>query len=102
MDDVSRYNPTGRFSGLADLYARHRPGYPEEALDLIGRYCRLGGDGLLVDVGCGTGIASRLFAARGVPVLGIEPNDEMRSRAEAELVPPGVSPPRYLPGQAEA
>jgi hypothetical protein len=26
-------NPTGRFSGLADVYARCRPGYPDAALD---------------------------------------------------------------------
>jgi SAM-dependent methyltransferase len=102
MRDVSRYNPTGRFSGLADLYARHRPGYPDEAIDLVVSYCRLGSDTLLVDVGCGTGIASRTFAARGVPVLGIEPNDEMRARAEAEPAPAGGPPPRFLAGRAEA
>jgi SAM-dependent methyltransferase len=102
MRDVSRYNPTGRFSGLADLYARHRPGYPDEAIDLVVSSCRLGSETLLVDVGCGTGIASRTFAARGVPVLGIEPNDEMRARAEAEPGPAGGPPPRYLPGRAEA
>jgi SAM-dependent methyltransferase len=102
MPDLSDYNPTTRFSGLADLYARHRPGYPDEAIDLIVEYCRLGGETPLVDVGCGTGIASRIFAARGVPVLGIEPNDEMRARAEAEPPPPGGSPPRYLSGRSEA
>ncbi len=102
MRDVSHYNPTGRFSGLADLYARHRPGYPDEAIDLVVSYCGLGGDTLLVDVGCGTGIASRTFAARGVPVLGVEPNDEMRARAEAEPAPAGGPPPRFLPGRAEA
>ncbi len=102
MQDLSRYNPTSRFSGLADLYAKHRPGYPEEAIRLILEYCGLGGDTLLVDVGCGTGISSRLFAARGVPVLGIEPNDDMRHKAAAEPAPPGGPPPHYLPGRAEA
>jgi SAM-dependent methyltransferase len=102
MRDVSRYNPTGRFSGLADLYARHRPGYPDESIDLVVQFCSLGQDRPLVDVGCGTGISSRLFAARGVPVLGVEPNDEMRARAEAEPAPAGRPAPRYLPGRAEA
>jgi SAM-dependent methyltransferase len=102
MGDLSRYNPTNRFSGLADLYARHRPGYPDEVLDLIQISLGLGSDTLLVDVGCGTGIASRLFAARGVPVLGIEPNDDMRARAEAEPAPPGGPAPRYQRGRAEA
>jgi SAM-dependent methyltransferase len=55
-----------------------------------------------VDVGCGTGISSRLFAARGIPVLGIEPNDEMRARAEAEVLPAGLPVPEYRKGTAEA
>jgi SAM-dependent methyltransferase len=93
--------PTTRFTGLADLYARCRPDYPAAALDAIVARCRLGGATLLVDVGCGTGISSRQFAARGIPVLGIEPNDEMRTRAEAVAISAGVSP-RYRKGSAEA
>jgi SAM-dependent methyltransferase len=102
MSDISGYNPTGRFSGLADLYARHRPDYPAAALDLVVQRCGLGRDTLLVDVGCGTGISARLFAARGVPVLGIEPNDDMRARAEGSPLPPGAVPPQYRKGRAEA
>src|SRR5436305_13648679 len=84
MSDVERFHPTTRFSGRADLYARHRPDYPAAARDfLIGR-CGLGAPGaLLVDVGCGTGISARLFAARGVRVVGVEPNEDMRALAEA-------------------
>jgi SAM-dependent methyltransferase len=102
MSDLTSTNPTQRFSGLADLYARHRPSYPAAALDLIIGRCGLDGRSLLVDVGCGTGISTRLFAARGIPVLGVEPNDDMRARAEAEPAPPGTPPPRYTRGQAEA
>ncbi len=50
----------------------------------------------MADIGCGTGISSRLFAARGFEVAGIEPNAEMRARAEPA---PGV---RYLAGEAAA
>src|SRR5947209_4205256 len=102
MADLSQHDPTGRFSGLEDLYARHRPSYPAEAIDFIVRHCGLDGTTLLVDVGCGTGISTRLFSARGVPVVGVEPNDAMRSKAAAELVLPGGSPPVYRPGTAEA
>jgi SAM-dependent methyltransferase len=102
MSELSSCNPTGRFSGLADLYARYRPSYPDAALDLIMTRGHLGPAALLVDVGCGTGISSRLFALRGVPVLGIEPNAEMRRRAEAESLPPGAPRPRYCEGRAEA
>jgi SAM-dependent methyltransferase len=60
------------------------------------------GSTLLVDVGCGTGISTRQFAARGVPVVGVEPNDEMRRRAEAVAAPPGGPAPRYHKGKGEA
>jgi SAM-dependent methyltransferase len=102
MSDLSQYNPTGRFTGLAGLYARCRPGYPAEAIDCVVARCGLGPGSLLVDVGCGTGISSRLFAARGIPVLGVEPNADMRAQAEAEPVPAGAPRPRYCDGRAEA
>jgi SAM-dependent methyltransferase len=103
MTDLSRSNPTGRFSGLEDLYARFRPSYPSAAIDLILQRCGLGGpNDLLADIGCGTGISSRLFAAHGVPVLGIEPNEEMRRRAEREPIPSGGTAPIYRSGRAEA
>ncbi len=102
MADPSSFDPTARFTGLAGIYARCRPGYPAAAIDFIRSECRLGPGSLLVDVGCGTGISTRLFAARGVPVVGIEPNAEMRARAEAEAPPPGAPAPRYHPGRAEA
>jgi SAM-dependent methyltransferase len=95
-------NPTDRFTGLADVYARCRPTYPAAAIDLIVARCGLGPGSLLVDVGCGTGISSRLFAERGVPVVGIEPNEDMRRRAAAQPLPPGAPPPRYCEGRAEA
>src|SRR5262245_8684154 len=101
MSDLSRCNPLGRFTGLAEVYAKYRPSYPDAALDLICSRCALGPGSLLVDVGCGTGISSRLFALRGVPVLGIEPNADMRARAEAEPLPPGVPVPVYRDGRAE-
>jgi SAM-dependent methyltransferase len=102
MAEPSEFNPTGRFTGLADIYARYRPDYPSSALDCIQARHGLGPNSLLVDVGCGTGISSRLFAARGLRVIGIEPNADMRRLAEAELVAHGYPAPSYRPGSAEA
>ena len=79
MPELSSLNPTGRFTGLAETYARFRPSYPVHGIDFIMTRCGLGRESLLVDVGCGTGIAARLFAARGISVIGIEPNREMRN-----------------------
>ncbi len=35
MSDAEDLNPTGRFTGLADCYARYRPSYPSEAIDCL-------------------------------------------------------------------
>jgi SAM-dependent methyltransferase len=103
MTDLSssRFDPLGRFTGLAGDYARHRPEYPEAALAFIMTRAGLTSQAVVVDVGAGTGISARLFARRGLTVIGIEPNDDMRRRAEMEPFD-GGQPPTYRPGRAEA
>ena len=91
-----------RFTGLADVYAQCRPDYPAAAIDFILAHRSLKPGATLVDVGCGTGISSRLFAARGLRVIGIDPNADMRRRAEAEPMPPGMPSPIYRDGRGEA
>ena len=102
MGDLFKLDPTGRFSGLADIYARHRPSYPAAAVDYILAHCGLDPGALLVDVGSGTGISARQFAERGLRVIGIEPNADMRAVAQAEPGPPGNPMPTYRDGKAEA
>jgi ubiquinone/menaquinone biosynthesis C-methylase UbiE len=100
MADLAQCNPTGRFTGLAELYAKSRPSYPVAAVDWIVDHCGLESGCRLVDVGSGTGISSRLFAQRGLHVLGLEPNAEMRAKAEGASDPAAV-PPTYVDGRAE-
>jgi len=95
------HDPIERFTGLANLYAKNRPSYPAEAIDWILARCGLGPNSILVDVGTGTGISARLFAQRGLDVIGIEPNAEMRVQAETEPLPAAVLTPRYHDGRAE-
>src|SRR5580765_3969802 len=81
-----RQEPTHRFSDRAQAYRRFRPAYPPAAIDsmLEGLAPRAGAASLVaVDLGAGTGISSRLLAARGVRVIAIEPNPEMRAAADA-------------------
>jgi SAM-dependent methyltransferase len=92
-----KHNPLGRFDGLASLYAKHRPAYPEQAIDWIVE--RLpDAAGTVVDVGCGTGISARQLALRGPRVIGVEPNDSMRHEAENA---PSAGSVVYAPGRAE-
>ena len=77
--------PTQRFSGRVENYARYRPSYPPEALDLLESECGLSPGATVADVGSGTGILSRLLLERGAFVYGVEPNREMREAAERLL-----------------
>ncbi len=66
------------FGADAERYDRARPSYPDALVDEL-----LGGSlTSVLDVGCGTGIASRLFQARGCQVLGIEPDHRMARLAQ--------------------
>jgi SAM-dependent methyltransferase len=58
----------------AARYDRARPTYPQALID---RIVALTPGPKFVDVGCGTGIASRLFQAAGGTVLGVEPDARM-------------------------
>ena len=49
------------FGAVAELYDRARPSYPEALIDAL----LAGGAERVLDVGCGTGIAGALLAARG-------------------------------------
>src|ERR1700728_776650 len=66
------------FGADADQYDRAGPSYPSELVDEL--LARSPGRAVL-DVGCGTGIASRLFVVRGCLVLGIEPDPRMATVA---------------------
>jgi SAM-dependent methyltransferase len=101
MSDLSGFDPTGRFTGLAGVYAKSRPSYPDQAIDFVMKHCSLTAGDHLVDVGCGTGISSRLFAEKSMRVIGLEPNVDMRREAEISGVTAGSMLPTYRDGTAE-
>jgi SAM-dependent methyltransferase len=70
-----------RFSAAAEEYARYRPDYTDEVAHICADYARLTPGSTVVDLGCGTGISSRLFARHGYRVIGVEPNESMRAKA---------------------
>lgn len=88
-------DPRERFSAAADDYARHRPSYPEALVDWLLESAGVPRPGRIADVGCGTGIATRLLAARGHDVVGVDPNEEML--AQARRAGGGA---RYVRGEA--
>jgi SAM-dependent methyltransferase len=95
------WDPTGRFTGLAAGYAKHRPSYPREAIDCLIQQCRLHAGSTVADVGCGTGISTRLLAARGLHVIGVEPNADMMAAAQGTAPEDESGVIEYRDGQAE-
>ncbi len=78
-------NHTTRFTGRANDYAKYRPGYPEQIIGLLENKINFDSSKDMADVGCGTGILSRLFLTNGNLVFGVEPNEEMRIMSEKLL-----------------
>lgn len=74
---------SNRFDGLAQRYDQFRPSYPTTAVDFIMARCGLEPGMRFIDIGCGTGISTRLFASRNLTGIGIEPGDDMRRQAES-------------------
>jgi len=65
------------FGRVAEQYERARPSYPAAAIDEVIAYAGLGAGERLVEVGAGTGKATRLLAGRGLGVLALEPDPSM-------------------------
>lgn len=81
---MTELDPRARFTATVDAYARWRPSYPDAAIEWLIAQAGLGPGAHVVDLGTGTGIVARLFAARGMRVTGIDPNAAMLERAGSE------------------
>ena len=92
VDDERRLS----FGDDAEQYDRARPSYPAAVIEAV---CDGTDVRRVLDVGCGTGIASQLFLDRGCEVVGVEPDHRMaavaRRRGVSVVVAPfeGFSPP---------
>jgi SAM-dependent methyltransferase len=91
------------FGAVAEAYERFRPGYPVELFDRVMTYA---GQPVrtALEIGAGTGKATRLFAQRGITVTATEPDGAMlaelrkhvpanvrTAQAAFEDLPPGES-----------
>jgi len=74
-----------RFSNRVTNYVKYRPDYPREIITYLETHCELTSESVIADVGCGTGISTKMFLENGNRVFGVEPNAAMRSAAEKYL-----------------
>ena len=72
-----------RFMGFADLYDAFRPRPPLVLLDILTQLAEAPQPALVVDLGCGTGLSTTIWASRAAEVIGVEPSVDMRRQAEA-------------------
>lgn len=82
---LSMKQVTERFSDRVDDYIKYRPSYPEEVISLLRSVCGLNADSIVADIASGTGIFTRQLLETKATVFAIEPSDNMRHAAEAEL-----------------
>jgi SAM-dependent methyltransferase len=92
MADGVRMQRARVFNEVPDLYDRVRPTYPAALFTDLFSVTGLDGDCELVEVGCGTGQATRALAARAGTVTAVEPGPDLAALARRRLAAyPNVS-----------
>jgi len=94
-------SPLVSFGAAATDYARHRAGFPPALFDRLRGHGVGLADQSLLDLGTGTGTLARGFAARGVRVVGLDPDAAMLASAAALAGEEGVEV-RWVTAGAEA
>lgn len=73
-----------RFNGFADCYDDVRPRPPDVLVDMLTQMAGVEGPDLVIDLGSGTGLSTRIWAGRARQVIGVEPNPDMRTEAHRQ------------------
>lgn len=73
------------FNEVPELYDRARPGYPDPLFADLSEITGLGQRSRVLEVGCGTGQATRPLAALGCRVTAVEPGEGLASLARRNL-----------------
>lgn len=74
-----------KFDGMGKIYSKYRPSYAEEFIDYLYSEVGLTEESVIADIGSGTGILTKQLLARKSKVFAVEPNDDMREIAQADL-----------------
>ena len=78
-------NYTNRFDGKGELYAKARPKYALGLFDYLKTTLNIPAGSVFADVGSGTGIFTEQLLNCGYKVYAVEPNEDMRRKAEEKL-----------------
>ena len=78
-------NNTEKFSGRAEVYTEGRPSYALELIVCLYEKYGFARQSIIADIGSGTGKLTKQLLDKGSTVFGVEPNSDMRNKAEKEL-----------------
>ncbi len=84
MSELVRDTVT-RFSNRAQDYAKYRPHYSPDVVQVLRQACGLRPEHVVADIGCGPGLLAEVLLQNGNRVIGVEPNREMREAGEQYL-----------------
>lgn len=73
------------FGRVAEVYEQIRPSYPAAMVEEVIAHAQLERGDRVLDVGAGTGKATRLFANRGQQIVALEPSAQMAAVARSAL-----------------
>jgi SAM-dependent methyltransferase len=85
MADANRGDLGRVFNEVPELYDRVRPAYPDELFADLVAITGMDERSRVLEVGCGTGQATRSLAALGCPVTAVEPGAGMAALARQRL-----------------
>lgn len=71
-----------RFSGFSGEYDLFRPVPPVIIPQILKRYEKFSGGGVIADVGCGTGLSTLIWENQAGKIYGFEPNADMINEAK--------------------
>jgi SAM-dependent methyltransferase len=77
------------FNEIPELYDRVRPGYPDQMFADLVAIAGVDKESSVLEVGCGTGQATRSLAALGCPVTAVEPGAALGAIARQRLADHG-------------
>lgn len=73
---------TNHFTGKATVYSKSRPGYPDQLLTVLIEKYGWNDESVIADIGAGTGILTGQMLNKGLNVMAVEPNTDMRLLSE--------------------
>jgi len=94
------WDPQNVFSGTARYYARYRPHYPNDAINLLISKFRLDKDSRVLDLGCGTGHLALKLAPHVARVIAVDPQEEMLAEGRQAARHQHLSNIEWLPGES--